>query len=714
MKTNMSVAPSFSRYFTVVYASLFALLFISSCKSMVPNYDMAIPKPLVEPKYGTVPSPDIGAVVPVAEGERNESIQVEQEPRFSSVPAQSADADVTSALTKESSLKLKGKPSSLNVEGLPIPEFINEVFGNLLGLSFHLDPKISNLKDLVTVRIEAELSPDDLYLAAQGVLASYGISAKLEKDLLQFEYSPTGASSEPPLIISGNALPNVPSTHRPVFYLMDLKVVEAQQAVSWLSQAFEGQKVKFQSDPARNAVWLKGSLEVVKQAAEVVRLVDQPLMRGRNSIRIEPRFLGADKLAKRLVEMLKAQGYNATLGQNGTVNFFVIEETNSIIAFSTDPRMLSFVKSWVEELDKPLKQTKAETAFYYEVQRTSATSIAETMNQLGIKLSPSAASKPASSAAESGNTTESPTKGQLVVDAARNALLFYGTNDEWMSLLPTIEKLDKEALQVLIEVIVAEISLTDDLTQGVEWVANNINSGLFNGGKDTVASVAKSLSFTSAGVQYFPINSSGSTRATLSLLNKDSKIKVLQTPRILVRSGEEAQINVGTDIPIQAQTLTPPVAGSQTIALNQYRKTGNSLSVKPVVFAGGQVDLVINQEVSASDSADPKNLTPTISTRSISTALTIQDGGSVLVGGLINTKDTTGATKVPFLNKIPLIGKLLFSSSSHSTDRTELIILIAPYVIKNNSDAEAVTKAFKRTLSIENYQPAPGSAPKAP
>lgn len=670
--------------------SLLILGTLTSC-SPIRTYDMSIPETLVDGKYGSEKNITKDSTEST---EAQNSPSKETKTRFSNLPSQPAKTLVTSALQLENKIPLTGKPSKLNIEGLPLPEFINEVYGNLLGLSFHLDPQISNLKDLVTLRIDSPLPPEELYQAGANVLESYGISIKADGELLQFNYSPTGARTEPPLIVSGNALPNVPTTHRPVFYLMNLNVVEAQQAVSWLSQAFEGQKATFRSDPARNAVWLQGTLEVVKQAAEVVKLVDQPLMRGRNSIRIEPRYLGADKLAQRLVEMLKAQGYNATVGQNGTVNFFVIEETNSIITFAADPNILSFVKSWVEELDKPLKQTKGESAFYYEVQRTSATSIAETINQL--RTGPSISATAESNGAK--DTGAAPRNNQLVVDPARNALLFYGTNNEWMSLLPTIEQLDKEALQVLIEVIIAEVSLSDSLDYGVSWAANNLSSGLF--GADLAKTVSFSTGKDGSGLQYFPINSSGSARAVLNLLNSDSKVKILQTPRILVRSGEEANINVGTDIPIQASTITNPDAGGAVTQLNQYRKTGNSLSVTPVVFAGGQVDLSLNQELSTNLNTD-NSLTPSIFSRSISTALTIQDGGSILVGGLINTTESDGGTKIPYLNKIPVIGKILFTSSKRATERTELIILITPYVIKNNKDAEAVTKAFRSSMSIE-------------
>lgn len=682
----------------ITSCALLSLLIGCSPIHTVRTYDMGIPGKLVE--NNAKPTDVESNAAAINEANNN------QPPRFSKVPNRPTSSEKTSALQTESNITLEGEATTINVENLPLPEFINQVFGDTLGLSYHLDPKLKDQKDLVTLRIDTPMQPQDLYKAAQSILQTYGVSIQSNEDLLQFMYAPSGSYTEPPIMISGSALPSVPSTHRPVFYLMNLKVVEAQQAVSWLSQAFEGQKATFRSDPVRNAVWLQGTLDTVRQAAEVVKLVDQPLMRGRNSLRIEPRFLGADKLASRLVDMFKAQGYNATIGQNGTINFFVIEETNSIITFSADASLLDYVKTWVEELDKPLKQTKGNNAFYYEVQRTSATSIVDTLNQLrgagGITAQSNTQNVDANNGTESAKSSNKSTTGasgrsNLVVDPGRNALLFYGSNDEWMGMLSTIERLDREPLQVLIEVIVAEVTLSDGFEYGIDWAANNIDSDLFDGAKP------KSASFIDGNLQYFPINSSGSTRAVLNLLGNDKKVKILQTPRILVRSGEQATINVGNEIPLQSSSTTSPEGGAITTT-TQYRKTGNSLTVSPVVFAGGQVALELNQELSnnAGGGVDGQ---PVIFSRSISTALTIEDGGSVLVGGLIDSTDGNASNKIPILGDLPIIGKLFFSKFTRDTSRTELMILINPYVVRSSRDAKAVTDAFKNKLTL---QPAKG------
>lgn len=655
---------------------------ISSC-AVVRDYDF-------KPRTLELPAKKINST-DENDAEVSESGAGSNAPRISRTLPQPPKQDLpNTALKFEDVMNLEGSAITVNVAGLPLPEFINEVLSNQLGLSYYLDPRLESKKDLVTLNIDKPMSPKDLYRTVQTVLKAYGVALRNDDGLINVEFSPAGASTEPPILVSGEALPTVPTTHRPVFYLMDLNVVQAQRAVGWLAQAFEGQNAKFSSDPERNAVWLRGSLDVVKQAVEVVKLVDQPLMRGRHSTRIEPRYLGADALSARLTQMLQAQGYFAQQGKPGAVSLFTIEETNSIIVFANDKRVLDYVEEWVVDLDQPLNQTKGDNVFYYEVKSTSAQSVADTINELrnGGQRATSTkdnAESDASSIAQ---------RGQLVVDLGRNALLFYGSNTDWVTLLPAIEKLDKKPLQVMIEVIVAEVTLSDSFSFGIDWAINNVDSNLFDGASPD------SVGIVSGGLSFYPISSSGYTRAVLEMLATDSRVNVLQTPRILVRSGQEASINVGNEVPILSATQSSTEGNTITQEVT-YRSTGNSLSVKPVIYAGGEVELSITQELSSSipDGTNNTN-SPTIFTRRVATSLSISDGGSVLVGGLIDTTENESESKVPFLGDLPFLGKL-FTSTSKSTSRTELMILIAPYVVRNSDDADAVTKAFKDELTEE-------------
>ncbi|WP_334049762.1 hypothetical protein [Alteromonas gracilis] len=615
------------------------------------------------------------------------------------LPKPPSDNSATSALSYNDIVDVTGDEIAVNIAGLPLPEFVNEMLGRQLGLSFYLDPKLKDKTDLVTLNIEDPLPPKELFNTIHTVLKAYGVSLKTEGDIIKVEYSPSGTSTETPLLISGDTLPSVPATHRPVFYLMDLNVVQAQRAVGWLAQVFEGQNAKFSSDPERNAVWLRGSLDVVKQAAEVVKLVDQPLMRGRHSMRVEPKFIGAKALSKNLTEVLKAQGYFASEGRPGAVSLFTIEETDSIIVFANDEDTLAFVEEWVKNLDQPIKQAEGDNVFYYQVKNTSAEEVADSINEL--LAGGGATQRTAGGNNGSGNSTPSGGAGgiaaqasRLVVDFNRNALLFYGSNSEWLTMLPTIEKLDQTPLQVLVEVVIAEVTLSDNFEYGVDWAINNVNSNL-NGDNPR-----DSVSIQNGVLNFFPITSSGYTRAVINLLESDTRATILQTPRILVRSGQEATINVGLDIPVVTATQAS-TEGNSIVQDVSYRKTGTNLSVKPIVYGGGQVDIELNQEVSRSTSGSGSAGNPTIFSRSISTTLSIKDGGSVLVGGLISSSEDTSNNNVPLLGDLPLIGNL-FASKSDQSERTELMILIAPYVVKSSDDSSAITDAFKRQLTLHD------------
>jgi general secretion pathway protein D len=400
-----------------------------------------------------------------------------------------------------------------------------------------------------------------------------------------------------------------------------------------------------------------------------------------------------------LTDVLKAQGYFASEGRPGAVSLFTIEETDSIIVFANDEETLAFVAEWVKNLDQPIKQAEGDNVFYYQVKNTSAEEVADSINELLAGGAAQRAAGGSNSAGSSASSTGTATSivgqaSRLVVDFNRNALLFYGSNSEWLTMLPTIEKLDQTPLQVLVEVVIAEVTLSDNFEYGVDWAINNVNSNL------TGSNPRDSVSIQNGVLNFFPITSSGYTRAVINLLESDTRATILQTPRILVRSGQEATINVGLDIPVVTSTQAS-TEGNSIVQDVSYRKTGTNLSVKPIVYGGGQVDIELNQEVSRSTAGSGSAGNPTIFSRSISTTLSIKDGGSVLVGGLISSSGDTTNNNVPLLGDLPLIGNL-FASKSDQSERTELMILIAPYVVKGSDDSSAITDAFKRQLTLHD------------
>ena len=200
------------------------------------------------------------------------------------------------------------------------------------------------------------------------------------------------------------------------------------------------------------------------------------------------------------------------------------------------------------------------------------------------------------------------------------------------------------------------------------------------------------------------LDSAGETRAMLNLFYKDDRVVIRSRPRLLVKSGETASIDVGNEIPVITQSSD---SGQQTDGTTNvlqevtYRKTGMQLEIKPLVQANGLVDLQISQQLSEASPSAATSLTgsPTILNRQISTSLTLKDGGSLLMGGLISGSQSAGQTGVPLLGKMPLLGRL-FRADTLQDDRTELLVMVTPYVVADHEEGWELTRRVREQLGL--------------
>ena len=191
-------------------------------------------------------------------------------------------------------------------------------------------------------------------------------------------------------------------------------------------------------------------------------------------------------------------------------------------------------------------------------------------------------------------------------------------------------------------------------------------------------------------------------RAIINAFYSNDRAVIRSSPKLLVKSGEQAFIEVGNEIPIitsNSQSIDSPDA--PVIQTIQYRKTGVLLSINPIVQAGGMVDLQISQELSEQTTSSASAVTgsPTILTRKVETALALHDGGSVLLGGLISSSKSTGQQGIPGLGKIPLIGRL-FRTDIATDTQTELLMLVSVYVIDSHEDAVELTESLRERISL--------------
>lgn len=692
--------------------------------------------PLTEPLRPVRPPATAGSAQALVSDEQTAATALRRTATPSLPPAGSAmsGADRDQALPE-----FAGGPVDANIEGMALPAFINEAFGNLLGLTFQMDQALANQRDLVTLRTSSPQTPADFYQLVVQVLRTYGVNVRLEGDLVLVAPAAKGKSNEPPLVLSGRTLPEVPNSHRPMFQLVELKSARIADVNQWLRVAFKLDGLEIQDDPNRNAVVLLGKPDLVAQAVAAIKVLDRPFMRGRVSTRLEPAFVGADELARRLVDVLTAEGYGAMLHnsqgvlQGATMIVLPIAGANSVLIFAADDTLLDHAIEWAQSIDRPNPAASGQSLFYYMVKNTRAEDLAATLNgvrnagmaaanRAAASSAAPAAAAPGTPPAAAPGTANAVTVGSLIVDEPRNALIFQGAAAEWERMLPLLRQMDRAARQVVIEVTIAEVTLNDGVDLGFSWQRIGGNSNISSGkigaatpiGTGTGTGTDTSGGSTANGLNYL-INTTGVIRAQLTALAQANRLTVLSTPRLMVKSGEEASIEVGDEVPtLSSQTASTQQTGGTSNILQsiQNRKTGIILNVRPVIYSDDRVDLEVRQEVSAAlpIGTDAAIQSPAISNRVISTSLTLRDGGSVLMGGLMANSQTESDNGIPGLKDIPLIGRL-FKSTSRKNTKTELVVMIVPYIIESADQADAITRAV--TGQLENLA-VPGVTPDQP
>lgn len=638
----------------------------------------------------------------------------------------------------------RAQASAVNVQGIPLHVFASEVFGNILGLTIKVDPQVTSLQELVTVNTSVSMPPNEMYRVARQILSDYGISVRQEGNVTRIGVAPAGSSAVPPLIVSGRALPQVPISHRPVFQLVEMEVIRAGEAARWLTTIY-GAELKVTEDAARNSLLINGRPEVVRQALAALKVFDRTTMRGRISTRLEPAFMSAVQLADRLIEVLNVQGYSAnrTIGSPSSVIVLPVESANSVLIFASNNEAMEYAVSWARELDKANPLAGNQSLFYYQVKNTKASEIAtilnggsagtlptgpqQTPNDAGTGQQPAAApsaARPAPAARTTSGAASGP--GQILVDEPRNALIYQGDPAQWERTLLLIKQIDRAPRQVMVEVTIAEVTLGGELSYGLNWFAKN-GWGRFDGrvffGSGAAGGPSPGTGGGSGGLTYL-LDVAGINRVALNAFAKDNRVNVLSTPHLLVKSGSEANIDVGTEVPtVTLQSVSPQQSDGDSNLLQaiQYRKTGIILKIKPTVYSDDRVDLDISQEVSEVQSLESGTVanSPAIFNRSLNTSVSLRDGGSVVMAGLISQNLTNANTGIPLLKDIPVVGNL-FKTKSIDRRRTELVLIIVPYIVESSERASQVSEAiinqydFLDVAPIRQPNPANGPVPSVP
>ena len=443
----------------------------------------------------------------------------------------------------------------------------------------------------------------------------------------------------------------------------------------------------------------------------------------------------------------------------GALRIMPIERLNSILVVTPRAAYLDEARRWIDKLDQPSDNNAEPQLFIYQVQNVNARHLASVLsgifggqtgatNTANSGVAPGLGNAMGSSygqmggvspfgnanafgssnalggsfsgglgiragglqAGNTGNlgarntqgaTAQAPVAANLggirvMADELNNSVLVWSTKTEYAKIESTLKRLDLPLTQVLIEATIVEVTLNDDLKYGLQWAFSDSRANTGYTGQGQVSGLDKGvLGGIAQGFTYTLSNSLGSVRAVLNALATKSLLKVISSPSLMVLDNHTATINVGNQQPIQTSVtylINNENASTSTI---QYKDTGVNLVVTPSVNAGNIVTMQVDQTVT--DVGSPQASAggqPAFLQRQISSKVAVRSGETIVLGGLIKDNKTTGKAGVPFLQDVPIVGNL-FGTNEVAGNRTELLVVITPRVVRSDIDIREVSEDLR-------------------
>ena len=510
------------------------------------------------------------------------------------------------------------------------------------------------------------------------------------------------------------------SSDRIVLQIVPLRFVASQEMEKILKR-FLGKGGDIVNFPERNILIIVDTAANMQKLLTLIDTIDLSIFDTMHVRFYELEDSEAKDLAKELEDLFSALGLDTKKKKGGggeIVRFIPIERLNIILAVSSMPDIFEKVTEWIEKLDG-VREELEEQIFIYFVENAKAIDIGDIIKELyGDKKKEREKKQPTRTSRTRTSKTKTPVKRttktgasattgeiKVVVDEVNNAVIVRATPQDYAQVLKTIKLLDIIPKQVLIEVLIAEVTLDKNSEFGVEWTFASDYASL--GGYKGIDRVGQNFNLGGLGLDLTqPVGASGFTygfasealEAFLRAYARENEVKILSTPHILVTDNTEAKIDVGEEVPIVTSEYTPTSVQVDTSLSRsiEYRDTGILLTVTPRINDKGLVTMEVNQEVSNVSEQRLEGIdSPIILKRQAQTSLVVQDGRTIIIGGLIRDQKEMTKEGIPYLYKIPYLG-MLFGYTKEILKKTELMFLITPHVIQNLEEAELVTQEFKK------------------
>ncbi len=613
----------------------------------------------------------------------------------------------SSVSEKDSVAAEDGEGILLNFDNADIFEVI-QVIAETLDLNYVIDPQV---KGVVNLRSGKKIPMDQLFTIFKKILHINGLDIRSEGSY-DYIYVSKNLSSQ---IINGpRRISDLEEGSDVVIQVVPVMHLSSTEAAKLLEPYLSAQGA-VHNLPNQNTLLIRDYESKVLDVLQLLfRLDISPL----SSLKI--RLVKVEKaplydLRDELVEIFDAMQINKKDFEG--VSLVPLERVNSLLLISKNASLLESSQSWITELDVVPSQDR-DNIYIYNVRNSVASDLADLVNalisedELKSRTSPDNRSdsknkkigrKKTQTASRKTVKSKAPLSSlrfagapMLLADDSRNIILIRSLPADYSRLIKLLERLDNMPRQVLVEVLVAEISLTNELELGVEWAFHNKNLDI--NGSNYTQNMSTDFGLPADGFSYSIIDHADNIVGMLHALASDNDLTILSSPQVLVLNNETAKIEVGKEVPIvttETYQDNSTVLGDAVDKTVEYRNTGVILEVTPKINYNGIIILDINQEVSSAEENFTSGInSPIISLRQVKTKMAVKDGQSVLIGGLIRNETNTIETGVPFFKDIPWLG-YMFKYQKDKEVKQELLIMITPYVIETEDVLDQYIREFK-------------------
>ncbi len=591
----------------------------------------------------------------------------------------------------------------LNFDNADIYEVIQVIAGTL-NLNYIIDPQVTGV---VNIRSGTKILPDQLFTVFKKILHVNGLDIRNEGD---YEYIYVSRKPSNVETNSAGQIGNLKDSSEFILQIVPLqylssgqaqKLIEPYLSVQGTVTNLAAQNTLLISDFESgliNILRILTKLDISPMASMTIKLV---------RVDNAPLF----DLRDELIEVFDALKINTK--DFDAITVVPLERVNSLMLISNSASQIQNGVEWITELDVMPTQDR-DNIYIYNVRNSVASELSELINELLTEDTPKSSSTKKKTTSRTNTKAKKTTKtkkstsssgkslsslrfiGEPVVfaDDDRNVILIRALPPDYTRIVKLLERLDNLPRQVLVEVLVAEIQLTNELQFGIEWF---VSKERLSFGTDFLSLVNPGVGKAASGFSFGMVD--GDVTSFLQALSSRTDIGILSSPQILVLNNEKATVNVGEQVPIVTTETQNSVGAAQVDKTVQYKDTGIILDVTPQINYNGIILLEVKQTVSnAVENTVSDISSPVISKRELQTKLAVKTGQTILMGGLIKKDNQTIQSGVPYLMDIPWLGNF-FKYQKDKLVKTELIIMITPYVIESEDVLDQYVRDFEQKMN---------------